>query len=112
MKESASNKVTLLSLGTPYLPNLEHSLNQSGFDAQIIKCRDVAEIKEKALELYAQDKDNLLVFSDDEEFARILYSSLREADAQGLKEVVVIEPIGTGIAVAIRDRLARAANGR
>ena len=48
----------------------------------------------------------------DEEFARILYSSLREADAQGLKEVVVIEPIGIGIAVAIRDRLARAANGR
>ena len=50
--------------------------------------------------------------SDDEEFARLLYSALREADAQGLKEVVVIEPIGIGIAVAIRDRLARAANGR
>jgi L-threonylcarbamoyladenylate synthase len=50
--------------------------------------------------------------SDDEEFARILYSALRAADAQGLKEVVVIEPIGIGIAVAIRDRLARAANGR
>ena len=50
--------------------------------------------------------------SDNEEFARILYSSLREADAQGLNEVVVIEPIGIGIAVAIRDRLARAANGR
>ena len=50
--------------------------------------------------------------SDDESFARILYSALREADAQGLKEVVVIEPIGMGIAVAIRDRLARASNGR
>ena len=50
--------------------------------------------------------------SDDESFARILYSALREADAQGLKAVVVIEPIGIGIAVAIRDRLARAANGR
>ena len=50
--------------------------------------------------------------SDDEEFARILYSALREADAQGLKEVVVIEPIGIGIAVAIRDRLAKAAKGR
>jgi L-threonylcarbamoyladenylate synthase len=50
--------------------------------------------------------------SNDEEFARILYSSLRDADAQGLKEVVVIEPNGIGIAVAIRDRLARAANGR
>ena len=49
---------------------------------------------------------------DDEDFARILYSALREADAQGLKEVVVIEPIGIGIAVAIRDRLARASKGR
>ena len=49
---------------------------------------------------------------NDEEFAQVLYSSLREADAQGLKEVVVIQPLGVGIAVAIRDRLARAANGR
>jgi L-threonylcarbamoyladenylate synthase len=50
--------------------------------------------------------------SDDEEFAQILYSALREADAQGLLEVVVIQPIGIGIGVAIRDRLARATNGR
>ena len=50
--------------------------------------------------------------SDDEDFARVLYSALREADARGLAEVVVVQPIGIGIAVAIRDRLARAANGR
>ena len=50
--------------------------------------------------------------SDDEEFAQILYSALREADAQGLLEVVVVQPIGIGIGVAIRDRLVRAANGR
>jgi L-threonylcarbamoyladenylate synthase len=49
---------------------------------------------------------------NDEEFAQILYSALREADAQGLLEVVVVQPIGIGIGVAIRDRLARAANGR
>ena len=49
---------------------------------------------------------------NDEEFAQILYSALRQADAQGLKEVVVMQPIGIGIAVAIRDRLARAANAR
>ena len=50
--------------------------------------------------------------SDDDEFARILYSALRDADARGLAEVVVIQPTGIGIAVAIRDRLSRAANGR
>jgi L-threonylcarbamoyladenylate synthase len=44
----------------------------------------------------------------DEEFARILYSALREADSQGLAEVVVIQPTGIGIAIAIRDRLMRA----
>jgi L-threonylcarbamoyladenylate synthase len=49
---------------------------------------------------------------NDEEFAQILYSALRKADAQGLSEVVVIQPIGAGIAVAIRDRLIRASNGR
>lgn len=50
--------------------------------------------------------------TSDEEFAQVLYSSLREADAKGLTEVVVVQPIGIGIAVAIRDRLRRASNGR
>jgi L-threonylcarbamoyladenylate synthase len=44
-----------------------------------------------------------------EEFARILYAALRAADAQGLKTVVVQQPVGEGIAIAIRDRLKRAA---
>ena len=50
--------------------------------------------------------------ANNEEFARLLYAALRAADAKGLAEVVVAQPNGTGIAVAIRDRLARAANGR
>ena len=47
---------------------------------------------------------------DDEEFARVLYSSLRAADEQSLTHVVVTQPQGAGIAIAIRDRLKRAAN--
>jgi L-threonylcarbamoyladenylate synthase len=46
-----------------------------------------------------------------EEFARVLYSALRAADEQGLATVVVAQPAGEGIAVAIRDRLKRAAFG-
>jgi L-threonylcarbamoyladenylate synthase len=46
-----------------------------------------------------------------EEFARVLYSALRAADEQGLETVVVAQPAGDGIAVAIRDRLKRAAFG-
>jgi len=49
---------------------------------------------------------------NDEEFAQILYSALREADARMLTEVVVLQPDGAGIAVAIRYRLSRASNGR
>jgi L-threonylcarbamoyladenylate synthase len=45
-----------------------------------------------------------------EEFARVLYSALRAADEQGLKTVVVAQPAGNGIAIAIRDRLKRAAH--
>ena len=44
-----------------------------------------------------------------EEFARVLYAALRTADEKGLVTVVVQQPEGTGISVAIRDRLMRAA---
>jgi L-threonylcarbamoyladenylate synthase len=45
-----------------------------------------------------------------DEFARVLYSALRAADEQGLNTVVVAQPGGNGIAIAIRDRLMRAAH--
>jgi L-threonylcarbamoyladenylate synthase len=47
-----------------------------------------------------------------EEFARVLYSALRDADERGLKTVVVQQPSGGGIAIAIRDRLSRSEKGR
>ena len=46
-----------------------------------------------------------------EEFAQVLYAALRAADEQGLSTVVVQQPVGDGIAIAIRDRLKRAAHG-
>jgi L-threonylcarbamoyladenylate synthase len=50
--------------------------------------------------------------NDDVEFAQSLYASLRKADELGLSHVVIEQPQGEGIAIAIRDRLKRAANGR
>jgi L-threonylcarbamoyladenylate synthase len=47
-----------------------------------------------------------------DEFARDLYAALRRADEMGLAEVVVEQPQGEGIAIAIRDRLERASKGR
>jgi L-threonylcarbamoyladenylate synthase len=45
-----------------------------------------------------------------DEFARVLYAALRAADEQKLQTVVVSQPQGAGIAIAIRDRLKRAAH--
>lgn len=47
-----------------------------------------------------------------EEFAHEIYASLRKADELGINEVVVEQPLGNGIEIAIRDRLFRAARGR
>jgi L-threonylcarbamoyladenylate synthase len=41
-----------------------------------------------------------------------MYAALREGDAKELKSVVVAEPAGDGLALAIRDRLMRASKGR
>jgi len=47
-----------------------------------------------------------------EEFARVLYQSLRRADELKLQSIVIQQPEGEGLAIAIRDRLAKAVNGR
>jgi L-threonylcarbamoyladenylate synthase len=47
-----------------------------------------------------------------DEFARDLYSALRKADELGLVEVIVEQPQGDGLVIAIRDRLMRASKGR
>ncbi len=44
-----------------------------------------------------------------EEYAKNLYAVLRLADQKGVKRISVIQPSGDGLAVAIRDRLSKAA---
>jgi L-threonylcarbamoyladenylate synthase len=45
-----------------------------------------------------------------EQYARVLYQSIRAGDQKGLKKIIVILPKGSGMALAIRDRLQKAAN--
>ena len=45
----------------------------------------------------------------DEEYARGLYEALREGDRKNLSAIYVVPPAGDGVAIAIRDRLQRAA---
>jgi len=47
-----------------------------------------------------------------DDYARTLYSALRDGDAQGLETIAIIQPSGDGLAIAIRDRLMRASKGR
>lgn len=47
-----------------------------------------------------------------EEYARILYASLRDGDSQKLTRICIDQPAGDGLAIAICDRLQRAARGR
>ena len=44
-----------------------------------------------------------------EEYARVFYKALRAGDRKGLKKIIVAEPIGDGLAIAIRDRSSKAA---
>jgi L-threonylcarbamoyladenylate synthase len=47
-----------------------------------------------------------------EEYARVLYASLRDGDSQKISRICIDQPQGDGLAVAICDRLQRAAQGR
>jgi L-threonylcarbamoyladenylate synthase len=89
------------SLEAHYAPAAKVLLDQSPFAGQgFIAMADV--VATEGVVRLAAPKSH-------EEFARVLYSALRAADEQGLATVVVAQPAGDGIAVAIRDRLKRAA---
>jgi len=45
-----------------------------------------------------------------DEFAQVLYEALRSGDYQNLDAIYVAQPVGDGLAIAIRDRLLRAAS--
>jgi L-threonylcarbamoyladenylate synthase len=47
-----------------------------------------------------------------EEFDNVFYRALRRGDQTGLKQIIVIQPSGEGLAIAIKDRLTKAAAGK
>jgi L-threonylcarbamoyladenylate synthase len=46
-----------------------------------------------------------------EEYAKILYASLRSADIKKISRIFIVPPKGDGLAHAINDRLKKASNG-
>lgn len=51
----------------------------------------------------------LLAANTNEDYARDLYASMRHADELGLETILVVAPSGDDVAIAINDRLKRAA---
>ena len=90
------------SLGSHYAPVATVLLDQSPVAGQgFIAMADVA-TPDGVVRLAAPKSD--------EEFARVLYAALRAADQQALETVVVFQPTGDGISIAVRDRLVRSSN--
>lgn len=92
------------SLESHYSPNAKIYLTESAKPGQGFIANIEIKTPEGAIRLASPHDDN--------EFAKILYSALRDADTRNLAEVVVVQPNGAGIAEAIRDRLMRAAHIR
>jgi L-threonylcarbamoyladenylate synthase len=46
---------------------------------------------------------------DAEQFAHALYEALRDGDRKKVKRIIITQPSGPGLAIAIRDRVSRAA---
>jgi L-threonylcarbamoyladenylate synthase len=90
------------SLDSHYAPEATVVLDQSPVAGQgFIAMADIAA---------AEGVVRLAAPKTHEEFAQVLYAALRAADEQVLSTVVVQQPVGDGIAIAIRDRLKRAAH--
>ena len=92
------------SLENHYAPNATVDLNRTPISGEGFIALSYIQTPANVIRLAAPNSV--------EDFARLLYAALREADAQGLKSVVVAEPVGDGLALAIRDRLMRASKGR
>jgi len=92
------------SLDSHYAPEAKVVLDRSPVAGQGFIAMADAETPDGVVRLAAP--------SNAHEFARELYSALRKADEMGLAIVVVVQPGGDGIEIAIRDRLLRASNGK
>jgi L-threonylcarbamoyladenylate synthase len=90
------------SLESHYAPKAKVILNQTPKAGQGFIALDEIQTPEGVIRLAAPNSI--------EQYARDLYSALRDGDARNLTEIVVAQPSGDGLAAAIRDRLKRAAN--
>ena len=92
------------SLDNHYAPKAKVFLDQQPVEGSGFIALDIIETPASVVRLAAPKSV--------EEFARVLYSALREGDHQNLASIYIAQPTGEGLAIAIRDRLSRSAKGR
>jgi len=92
------------SLENHYAPMAKVFLDQQPVDGSGFIALESIDTPDGVIRLAAPDSI--------EEFARVLYSALREGDHQNLDSIYIAQPTGDGLAIAIRDRLSRSAKGR
>jgi L-threonylcarbamoyladenylate synthase len=92
------------SLENHYAPKAKVFLDQQPFDGSGFIALESVNTPDGVIRLAAPESV--------EEFARLLYSALREGDHQGLDSIYIAQPTGDGLAIAIRDRLSRSVKGR
>src|SRR5690606_38994565 len=106
-------------LASHYAPDarvvvLHHDVDDATVVAEVaehlVDDRGVGVLAPRAVEGLPFGAAELDPAGDAPDYARVLYSRLREADARGLGVLVVVPPPPEGIGAAVRDRLQRAAH--
>lgn len=78
--------------------------------ARVLLCESLAQAEEERQKLVAQGiSTEVLHYENVTTYALSLYDNLRSADLLGIDVVIAVLPPNTGIGVAIRDRLTKAA---
>ena len=89
--------------------DLRHSLHAAIERAQEVEEKVGAILPEEWDASYAEETFGCGEWGDDEAFARRIFAGLRWLDARGVDVIVCPVPGGDGVAVALRDRLEKAA---
>ena len=80
--------------------------------ARVILVNSLQEADETKRELSSSRKVCILHFDDVNEYAENLYDELRTADLQLFDIVIAVRADGSGLGIAVNDRLSKAAADR
>jgi L-threonylcarbamoyladenylate synthase len=110
LAEHVGHSLAHLTAGEVAAPGTLPSHYAPNAHVELVRASDV-DARLDALHAQGRRVGVLEAPDDLDEYARVLYTRLREADAAGLDVVLAVLPDDEGIGAAIADRLRRAAAG-